>query len=164
MLLTARNDGLMNTFKPVRLSAWHANAYEQYCVSCHKVTEYCAKYATKCEPCSWPLKEIFTAIVRNLTSLKAVQKLLINSVGGTNQHRRPAISSLQVPMFRASHDIVKLSLDWSRAVEEHLARRPASNGTVSTRQPCRLACNSTVSGHDTAALCPPLHHAQGVWI
>ena len=75
----------MNSFNLVQLSAWRANVDIQYNVSCHKVIEYCAKYATKCEPHSQPLREIFTAFVRNFkkdsTSLKAMQKLLINSVG-----------------------------------------------------------------------------------
>ena len=81
-LLTARNDGLINSFNPVQLSAWRANVDMQYCLSRHRVVEYFAKYATKCEPCSQPLKEVFTNIVRSLkddnNSLKAVQKLLIN--------------------------------------------------------------------------------------
>ena len=83
-LLITRNDGLVNSFNPVHLSAWHANVDMQYCVSRHRVIEYCAKYATKCEPRSHPMEEIFAKIVRSLkddnTSLKAVQKLLINSV------------------------------------------------------------------------------------
>ena len=49
-LLTARNDGLINSFNPVQLSAWRANVDMQYCLSRHRVVEYCAKYATKCEP------------------------------------------------------------------------------------------------------------------
>ena len=81
-LLIARNDGLVNSFNPVQLSAWRANVEMQYCVSRHKVI---AKYATKSEPRSQPMKEIFAKIVRSLkddnTSLKAVQKLLINSIG-----------------------------------------------------------------------------------
>ena len=83
-LLTARNNGFVNSFNPVQLSAWCANVDMQYCVSSHKVIECCAKYATKSEPRSRPMKEIFAKIVRSLkddnTSLKAVQKLLINSV------------------------------------------------------------------------------------
>ena len=85
VVLTARNDGLINSFNSVQLSAWRANVDMQYCVSCRKVIEYCAKYATKSEPRSQPLKEIFSSIVKSLSedssSLKAVQKLLINSVG-----------------------------------------------------------------------------------
>ena len=46
-LLTARNDGHVNSFNPVQLSACRANVDMQYCVSRHKVIEYCAKYATK---------------------------------------------------------------------------------------------------------------------
>ena len=84
-LLTARNDGLVNSFSPVQLSAWRTNVNMQCCVSRHKVIEYCAKYATKSEPHFQPMKEIFAKIVRSLkdnnTSLKAVQKLLINSIG-----------------------------------------------------------------------------------
>ena len=132
VLLTARNDGLINSFNPVQLSAWRANVDMQYCVSRHKVIEYCAKYATKCEPRSQPLKETFTAIVRNLkedsTSLKAVQKLLINSVGERDYSAQETCHLLlQLPMFRASRDFVMLNLDGSRAVEEHLAEdQPAT--------------------------------------
>lgn len=88
VLLTARNDGLINSFNPVQLSAWCANMDMQYCVSRRKVIENCAKYVMKSEPRSQPLKQIFTTIVRSLkedsSSLKAVQKLLINSVGERN--------------------------------------------------------------------------------
>ena len=40
LLLTTRNDGLINSFNPVQLSAWHANVDMQYCVSRCKVIEY----------------------------------------------------------------------------------------------------------------------------
>ena len=131
-LLTARNDGLVNSHNPVQLSAWRANVDIQYCVSRHRVIEYCAKYATKCEPRSQPLKEIFSTIVRSLkddnTSLKAVQKLLINSVGERDYSAQETCHLLlQLPMFRASRDFVMLSLDGSRAVEEQLNEdRPAT--------------------------------------
>ena len=79
VLFTACNDGLLNSFNPVQLSAWRANVDMQYCVSCRKVVEYVTKYATKREPRSLPLREVYTNIVRSLnddsTSLKAVQKL-----------------------------------------------------------------------------------------
>ena len=132
VLLTARNDGLINSFNPVQLSAWRANVDMQYCVSRRKVIEYCAKYATKCEPRSQPLKEIFTTIVRSLkedsSSLKAVQKLLINSVGERDFSAQETCHLLlQLPMFRASRDFVVLSLDGSRAVEERLQQdQPAT--------------------------------------
>ena len=107
------------------LSAWRANVDMQYCLSRHRVVEYCAKYATKCEPRSQPLKEVFTNIVRSLkddnTSLKAVQKLLINSVGERDYSAQETCHLLlQLPMFRASRDFIMLSLNGSRAVEDHL--------------------------------------------
>ena len=132
VLLTARNDGLINSFNPVQLSAWCTNVDMQYCVSWHKVIEYCAKYATKGESRSQPLKEIFTTIVRSLkddsTSLKAMQKLLINSVGERDYSAQETCHILlQLPMFRAFWDFVVLSLDGSRAVEEHLTEdQPAT--------------------------------------
>jgi hypothetical protein len=56
----------------------------QYCVSRRKVIEYCAKYATKSEPRSEPLKLVYKNIVKQLAdedkALKAVQKLLISIV------------------------------------------------------------------------------------
>lgn len=124
-LLTARNDGLINSFNPVQLSARRANVDMQYCLSRHRVVEYCAKYATKSEPRSKPLKEVFTNVVRSLkddnTSLKAVQKLLINSVGERDYSAQETCHLLlQLPMFRASRDFITLSLDESGAVEDHL--------------------------------------------
>ena len=58
-LLTARNDPLINSYNPLQLSAWRANVDMQYCVSHRKVIEYCAKYATKSEPRSEPLKLVY---------------------------------------------------------------------------------------------------------
>ena len=88
VLFTAWNDGLINSFNPVQLSAWRANVDLQYCVSRRKIIGYVTKYATKNEPRSLPLREVYANIVRSLredsTSLKAVQKLLINSVGDTD--------------------------------------------------------------------------------
>ena len=125
VLLTARNDGLINSFNPVQLSAWCANVDMQYCVSRRKVINYCAKYATKCEPRSQSLKEIFSTIVRSLkedgSSLKTVQKLLISSVGERDFTAQETCHLLlQLPMFKASRDFVVLSLDGSRAVHEQL--------------------------------------------
>ncbi len=102
-LLTTRNDGLINSYNPMQLSAWRANVDMQYCVSRHRVIEYCAKYATKCEPSSQPLKQVFTTIVRSLnddsSSLKAVQKLLINSVGERDYSAQETCHLLQLPTF-----------------------------------------------------------------
>ena len=84
LLMTARNDGMVNSFNPMQLSAWRANVDMQYIVSRRRVIHYCTKYVTKSEPRSQSLREVFTTIVRGLkegsNSLKAVQKL-INSVG-----------------------------------------------------------------------------------
>ena len=124
-LITARNDGMINSFNPVQLSAWRANVDMQYIVSRQRVLQYCSKYVTKSEPRSQSLKEIFTTIVRSLqqgnTSLKAVQKLLINTVGQRDYSAQETCHLLlQLPMFKASRDFIILSLDGSRAVEDHL--------------------------------------------
>ena len=124
-LLTARNDGMVNSFNPVQLSAWCANVDMQYIVSRSRVIEYCTKYVTKSEPRSQSLKEVFTTIVRSLkdgkTSLKAVQKLLINTVGERDYSAQETCHLLlQLPMFKASREFIVLSLDGSRAVEDRL--------------------------------------------
>ena len=86
---------------------------------------YCAKYATKSEPRSQPLKDVYKHIIKGLgdsdTSLKAVQKLLINSVG-ERDYSAPETSHLllQIPLFMASRDFVVLSLDGSRALADKL--------------------------------------------
>ena len=124
-LLTSRNDGLINSFNPVQLSAWRANVDMQYIVSRQRVLQYCTKYVTKSEPRSQSLKEIFTTIIHGLregnTSLKAVQKLLINTVGERDYSAQETCHFLlQLLMFKASRDFVILSLDGSPAVENHL--------------------------------------------
>ena len=82
---------------------------------------------TKSEPRSQSLKEVFTTIVRSLkegnNSLKAVQKLLINSVGERDYSAQETCHLLlQLPMFKASRDFIILSLDGSRAVEDRLQK------------------------------------------
>jgi len=124
-LLTARNDSFINSYNPVQLSAWRANVDMQYCVSRRKVIEYCAKYATKSEPRSQPLKDIFASIVRTLneenSSLKAVQKLLINSIADRDYSAQETCHLLlQLPMFKTSRNFVVLSMDGSRALDDNL--------------------------------------------
>ena len=97
---------MISSFNPVQLSTWRANVDMQYIVSRQRVLQYCTKYVTKCEPRSQPLKEIFTTIVRSLregnTSLKAVQKLLIHTVGERDYSAQETCHLLlQLPMFKA---------------------------------------------------------------
>ena len=136
VVTTARNDALLNAFNPMQLSAWRANVDMQYCVSRQKVITYCAKYATKCEPHSVPLKEIFTNIVRGLrednSSLTAVQKLLINTVGERDYSAQETCHLLlHLPLFHASRDFVYLSLDGSCSVVTHLQTdQPATASSI----------------------------------
>lgn len=135
VVLTARNDGLVNYYNPVQLSGWWSNVDLKPVVSRRKMIEYCAKYATKCETRSQPLKDIFASIVRSLKddstspSLRAVQKLLINTIGDRDYSAQEVCHLLlQLPMYQASRDFVVLSLDGSRAVEEHLIEgQPATS-------------------------------------
>ena len=97
----------------------------QYIVSRQRVLQYCTKYLTKSEPRSQSLKDLFTTIIHSLkdsnTSLKAVQKLLMNTVGERDYSAQETCHLLlQLPMFRVSQDFIILSLDGSRAVEDHL--------------------------------------------
>ena len=123
-LLTARNDSLINSYNAIQLSGWRANVDMKYIVSKQKVVEYCAKYATKCEPRSESMREIFQKIVNSLkdgnSSLTVVQKLLINSIGERDYSAQETCHLLlQLPMFKASQDFIVLSLDGSRMVDEN---------------------------------------------
>ena len=135
VLITARNDGYLNSLYPVQLSSWQANVDMQYCVSRRKVIEYVTKYATKSEPRSLPLREVYTRIVRSLkddsTSLSAVQKLLINSVGERDYSAQETCHLLlQLPLIRFSRDVIILSLDGSRQVDDR--RGNNSRATVAS--------------------------------
>ena len=97
----------------------------QFIVSRRRVIDYCTKYVTKSEPRSESLKDTFTKIVRSLKdgnrSLKAVQKLLIHTVGDRGYSAQETCHILlQLPMYKASRDFIVLTLDGSRAVEEHI--------------------------------------------
>ena len=116
---------MINSYNPVQLSAWRANVDMQFIVSRRRVIEYCTKYATKSEPRSETLKDTFTRIIRSLKdgnrSLKAVQKLLIHTVGDRDYSAQETCHILlQLPMYKASREFIVLSLDGSRAVEEHV--------------------------------------------
>ena len=133
VLITARNDCYLNSFNPVQLSSWRANVDMQYCVSRRKVIEYVTKYATKSEPRSLPLKEVYTKIIRSLkddsTSLKAIQKLLINIVGERDYSAQETCHLLlQLPLIRSSREVVIFSLDGSRQVDGQLGN--TSRATV----------------------------------
>ena len=125
--LTARNDRLLSSYNPIQLSGWRANVDMQYIVSCQKVVDYCTKYVTKSGPRSQTLKYVFTKIVCGLKdgsrSLKAVQKLLINSVGNRDYSVQETCHLLlQLPMYKASREFVVLSLDGSRLVQHDLVQ------------------------------------------
>ena len=124
-LLTARNDGLLNSFNTVQLSGWRANVDMQYIVSRKKVIEYCTKYVTKSESRSQSLRDVYTTIVCSLKegnhSLKAVQKILINSVGERDYSvQETCYLLLQLPLAKASKDFIVVNIDGSCAIENHL--------------------------------------------
>ena len=87
---------MINSYSPVQLSAWSENVDMQFIISRRRVIDYCAKYITKLEPRS-SLKNTFTRIIRNLKdgnrSLKAVQKLLMHTVGDRDYSAQETVSS-----------------------------------------------------------------------
>lgn len=130
-ILTARNDSLINSYNSIQLSGWRANVDMKYITSKQKVIEYCAKYATKSEPRSQPMREIFNSIVKTLrdgnTALTAIQKLLINSIGQRDYSSQETCHLLlQLPMFRASRNFIVLSLDGTRVVEQNIEEAEAA--------------------------------------
>ena len=128
-VVTKRNDPLINSFNPIQLSAWRANVDMQYCVSKNKVIAYCAKYATKCEPRSQPLKQVYKSVVKDGDhALKAVHKLLTNSVGERDFSAQETCHLLlQLPLVLSSREFVYLNVDGTRMVEEKLtAEEPAT--------------------------------------
>ena len=109
------NDGLLNSYNPLQLSAWRGNVDMQYCVSKHRVIEYITKYTTKCEPRSETMKEVYTNIVRSLnddsSALKLIQKLLINSVGERDfSAQETCYLLLQLPLIKSNRDHVILRI------------------------------------------------------
>ena len=97
----------------------------QYVVSRQKVTKYVAKYATKTEPRSKALQEVYRSIMKNInddgTPLKVVQKLLTSNVGERDFSAQETCHLLlMLPMVRSSRDFVVLSLDGSPEVDDNL--------------------------------------------
>lgn len=88
----------------------------QYCVSKHKVINYITKYATKTEPRSQTMKEVFANITCNMnddsSTLQVVQKLLINSISKRDLSAQETLI-LQLPLVKSTRDHTILSLDGS---------------------------------------------------
>ena len=136
----------------------------QHCLS--GTIEYCTKYVTKSEPRSQSLKDIFTNMVKSLKdgnrSLKAVQKLLNNSVGDRDYSAQETCHLLlHLPMFKASRDFIVLGLDGSRAVEEHLHQEERAYSRIHSRPLCCTPCYNTIQLHDRIGVCSPVLHAKG---
>ena len=124
VILTARNDGMISSFNHIQLTAWHANVDMQYIVSRNRVVQYCTKYVTKSETRSQSLKDTFANIAHSLKegnrSVKAVQKLLINTIGERDYSAQETCHLLlQLPMYKALRSFFTLSLDGSRAVQDN---------------------------------------------
>ena len=99
--------------------------YLQYVVPRQKVTKYVAKYATKSEPRSKALQEVYRSISGVPLSLiffmKVVQKLLTSTVGERNFSAQETCHILlMLPMVRSSRNFVVLSLDGSREMDDNL--------------------------------------------
>ena len=112
VILTARNDGMLNSFNPIQLTSWRANVDMQYIVSRNRVVQ------TR----SQSLKDTFANIANSLKegnkSVKAVQKLLINSFGERDFSAQETCHLLlQLPMYKASRSFFTVSLDGSRGVD-----------------------------------------------
>ena len=136
VLVTKRNDPLVNDHNTTQLSTWRGNVDMKVCVSRRKVIDYVAKYATKSEPRSKALREVYSNIVKkgddcNIT--KVAQKIMISSVAERDYSaQETGHLLLQLPMYTASWDFVPLSLDGSREVLEKL------NGDQPATSPCLL--------------------------
>ena len=167
-MLTARNDGMINSFNPIQLSSWRANVDMQYIVSRRRVLEYCTKYVTKSEPRSQSLRELFAKLAQSLkegnTSLQMVQKLLINCVGERDFSAQETCHLLlQLPMFKSSREFTILSLDGSRTLYNETGGRPECYCTIDCRS---LLCSSfhrAVWENDSFELYPELFFAEVTW-
>ena len=113
------------------------------------------------------MKEILAKIVRSLkddnTSPKAVQKLLINSVGERDYSAQETCHLLlQLLMFKASRDFIVLSLDRSCAVEEQLDEdQPATALSILDHYIARPTTPRFQNMKLRSSLCSAIHHAQG---
>ena len=113
----------------------------QYVVSRQKITKYVAKYATKSEPRSKALQDVYRSIIKNINDdgipLKVVQKLLTSTVGERDfSTQETCLLLLMLPMVRLIRDFVVLNLDGSREVDDNLeADKPVTNwiSTVHTQ-------------------------------
>ncbi len=92
-------------------------------MSREKVIKCVAKYATKSEPYSTGLQEVFSTFMKSIkedgSQLKVVQKLLTSTIGERDFSAQETCHLLlMVPLFRASQYSIVLRLDGSRQVTE----------------------------------------------
>ena len=129
-LITARNDGMINSFNPVQLSAWHANVDMQYIVSHQRVLQYCTKYVTKSEPRSRRSSPPLSVVSAKATPLSRQYRSCSSTPREreTTLPRRPGTCSCSSPCSRhhvtssssASMGPVLLKTTWRRvSVPQH---------------------------------------------
>uniref|UniRef100_A0A1X7U9X6 Uncharacterized protein n=1 Tax=Amphimedon queenslandica TaxID=400682 RepID=A0A1X7U9X6_AMPQE len=114
------------------------------CITLNSVVQYCTKYVTKSETLSQSLRDTFANIAQSLKegnkSVKVVQKLLINSFGGSEYSTLEICQLLlQLPMYKASRSFFTLGLDGSRGVEDtvHEGQRAIAHSVLGHCMWCR---------------------------
>ena len=163
VILTARNDGMINSFNPIQLSAWRANVDMQFIVSRHKVVQYCTKYVTKSEPRSQSLKDTFANITRTLKegdrTVKAVQKLLINSRREglfSTENLSPTVTTPHVQSIKEFHHSQS---GWLKSCPSQCTRGRESNSSFCVGSLYTTSFYSTLQFHHSLRLHLSVHHA-----
>ena len=105
------------------------------------------------------------SLKKDSTSLKAVQKILINSVGERDYSAQKTchlllqlsmcLGLLVILLCSAWMDLMQWRSTWKRTSQQQHHQHW-------TLHHCSTSI-SAISGHDTAALCPALHDVQGDW-
>ena len=123
-LITARNDGMINSFNPVQLSAWRDNVDMQYTVSHQRVLQYCSprvshghSLSKRSSPPSSVVSEKATPLSRQCRSCSSTPW-----ERETTLPRRPATCSCSSPCSRhhvtssssASMGLVLFKTTWRR--------------------------------------------------
>ena len=126
-----------------------------------KVIEYCAKYATKSEPHSQPLKEI-------CEESKGRQLITEGCAETPNQQcwRERFLSTGDMPSTASAADVQGFSWlhhpqpGWISCCWWSLEWRSTGHITMSSRPLCLSAYHCPVSDHHTPEFCSAVHHAK----
>ncbi len=121
-ITTKRNDSRLNNHQRLQLQGWRANCDIQVVIDYQACIEYLAKYASKGEPRSQVLKDVFSSIVRNCQEdtnpAKLIKTVIMKTLGQRDFSAQEVMHHLMsLKLISSSFNVIQISLNPSRKIK-----------------------------------------------